>query len=464
MSGDLNDTIAAISTALGEGGIGIVRVSGPGALEIADSVFRCSSKNKLSTSPSHTIHYGHVRHPKTGEVLDEALVSIMRAPRTYTREDLVEINCHGGGMSLKKTLDACLFAGARIAQPGEFTKRAFVNGRIDLAQAEAVMDIISSETEKAQKFALGQLEGGLSSEVEALRDELVGILALLELSLDFSQEDVEFPQPEEVSAKMRDVLSKLTVLLGTASGGMMLRAGASVVIAGKPNVGKSSLMNALLKHERVIVTPIAGTTRDVIEESINLNGIKIKLSDTAGIVDTKDRVEIEGIRRSREKLASADIVVFVIDSSLDITERDMGIYDAVKHKKTVIVLNKTDLGEHEASRRARKEFKDEEIVMVSALKKTGLEELEGAISRKLFSGSLFPSGESPVIMNARHKECIEKAECSTRRALDIFLGHASAEIVSIDIREAAHSLGLIVGKSIEDDVVERIFSKFCIGK
>ena len=459
-----NDTIAAISTSIGEGGIGIVRISGPEAGAVADAVFLSSDKKRPSGYPDHTIHHGNVKHPETGEVLDEALVSVMRAPRTYTAEDVVEINCHGGRMSLKKALGACLLAGARIAEPGEFTKRAFLNGRIDLVQAEAVMDIISSETEKAQSLALSQLEGGLSLEVEELREELLDVLALLELSIDFSQEDVDMPTAQEITSRIEKVIGGITVLAETSSGGMMFRLGASVVLCGKPNVGKSSLMNALLKHDRVIVTPIAGTTRDVVEECIDLNGVKVRLSDTAGIVETKDRVEIEGIRRSRKKLAAADLVIFMVDSAAGITEKDTDIYDAVKHKKTVIAVNKTDLESTLNAQEVAKVFGRDDAVMISALKKHGLEELESVISGKLFSESSFPSGESPVIMNLRHKSCIDKAAELTRKALDVSMSGADPEILALDVDEAAYQLGLITGRSIEDDVINRIFSQFCIGK
>jgi tRNA modification GTPase len=459
-----NDTIAAISTSLGPGGIGIVRISGSKAVDVARAVFRPIGKGAPGGYKSHTIHYGHVKHPGSGDIMDEALMSVMLSPRTYTREDVVEISCHGGGMSLKKTLDACLFAGARIAEPGEFTERAFLNGRIDLAQAEAVMDIITAETEKAQRVALGQLGGGLSAKVEELREALVNILALLELSLDFSQEDIEAPSSKEISEGIKEALKGVAELAKTACGGMMLRSGLSVVICGKPNVGKSSLMNALLRHDRVIVAPIAGTTRDVVEESIDLNGFRIRLSDTAGIVDTRDRVEMEGIRRSREKLSSADLVIFMIDPSSGITGRDKGIYEAVKHKKTVIAVNKTDLGMTISAREVAGLFGCEDVTMISALKSRGLEELEKAIARKIFSGEPMPDGGSPIIANARHRGCIEKAETSLRKAVEMVSSDASRELVALDIGEAVHHLGLIIGKSIEDDVIKKIFSEFCIGK
>jgi tRNA modification GTPase len=464
MNFEKNDTIAAISTSIGQGGIGTVRMSGPEALIVADAVFIPAGKGKPSEYPSHTIHYGHVRQPGTVETLDEALISVMRSPRTYTLEDVVEISCHGGQMSLKKVLNACLFAGCRIAEPGEFTKRAFVNGRIDLAQAEAVMDIISSETEKAQRLALGQLEGGFSAKVEEFREKLIGILALIELALDFSGEDVEMPSGAGVLSEIRKIDRDIAAFSGTARGGMIVRYGSNVVICGKPNVGKSSLMNALLKHDRVIVTPIAGTTRDVVEESIILDGVKVRLSDTAGIVDTEDRVEKEGIRRSREKLSSADLVIFMVDSSSGVTEQDIGIYNAAKNKKTVIAVNKTDLDEKVSARQAAEIFGNEDVIMISALKKRGLEELEKAVTKKLFSESSLPSGESPVIMNARHADCIEKAVSATRKAMETAESGGNFELIATDIREAAHYLGLITGKTIEDDVLSRIFSEFCIGK
>lgn len=458
------DTIAAISTGLGEGGIGIVRISGTEAFKVADAVFFSPSDRKLSSCPSHTIHYGEIRHPRTGEALDEALVSVMRSPRTYTTEDVVEINCHGGRVSLKKVLDACVLAGARVAEPGEFTRRAFLNGRIDLAQAEAVMDIISSETEKAQQAALGQLGGGLSDRIEKLREQLVETLALIELSLDFSDEDVERPAREEITSRVEKVLSGVTELLDTSSSGMMMRSGASVVLCGRPNVGKSSLMNALLRHDRVIVSPVAGTTRDVVEEYIDLNGVKVRLSDTAGMMDTRDRLELEGIRRSTEKVELADLVILVVDGNEGITEKDKSVYNAVKHKKIVVAANKADLGSGLSERSSREDLGNSPLVMVSAINGTGLEELEREIGTKLFPETRFHSGETPVIMRARHKECLEASAGFLREALKACETSGKDELAAVDIGEAVRHLGLITGKTIEDDVIRRIFSEFCIGK
>ncbi len=457
------DTIAAISTPPGEGGIAVVRISGPDALEVSGKVFTACGKGTPSEHKTHTVRYGHARHPVTGETLDEVLLTVMRAPKTYTKEDVVEINCHGGNVSVRKVLEACITSGARLAEPGEFTKRAFINGRIDLAQAEAVMDLISSETSKAQRLALGQLAGGLSAKVEEIRLAVVDILALLELSLDFSQEDVDIPPLSEVALRVEKVLEDMEALSATAQGGMIIRSGASVVICGKPNVGKSSLMNALLRHDRVIVAPVAGTTRDVVEESINLGGAKVHISDTAGITDTRDRVEMEGIRRSREKLAAADLVIFMMDASCGVTEKDSAIYEAVKHKRTVIVMNKTDLGAAVSADKAAKIFGNKDVVEMSVLSGTGLEKLEDTLSRKLFSGNV-PSAESPAVTNLRHLDCLEKASAAARKALDMILAAQSAELIAIDLGDTAHYLGLITGKSIEDDVLDRIFSGFCIGK
>lgn len=458
-----SDTIAAISTPLGEGGIAIVRLSGGAALAAADSIFGSCEGKKPSTFATHTVHYGSLKSGRTGEVVDEVMLTVMRSPKTYTREDIVEISCHGGAVTARKVLAACIWAGARPAEPGEFTRRAFLNGRIDLSQAEAVLDIISAETDAAQKAALDQLKGSLSDEIRGMRSSVLDALSKIELTIDFSQEDVAFPEAAGIKEQVGALCRSVGKILATADKGMMLRRGASIVICGRPNVGKSSLMNALLRHDRVIVSPQAGTTRDVIEESIEIAGVKVRLSDTAGIIDTTDRVEIEGIRRSREKLARADAVVFTVDLSVPLSSRDRDIFSTVMDKKVVVVANKADLPPAWDVKETSRKFGDRSIISVSALKGTGLLELERALADALpgASGAL---PEGAVVTNARHKDLLERTELALSRALDAAEEKPNPELMASDLNEAVHLLGLITGESVEDDVLERIFSQFCIGK
>ena len=458
-----NETIAAIATPLGEGGIGIVRLSGEKAFDIAGEIFSPFKGGGIPLVDSHTVHYGCIKTQGSEEIVDEALVTVMRAPKSYTTEDMVEINCHGGSMPLKRVLELCLGRGARLAEPGEFTKRAFLSGRIDLSQAEAVLDIIKAKTDASCIVAARQLQGTLSVSVGDLRGRLMDVLSEVELGIDFTDQEVDQSKAGDIMKKIEIIRGDLKKLLDTSEKGIVLREGASVVICGRPNVGKSSLMNALLKDERVIVTSIAGTTRDVIEESINVRGVMVRLSDTAGIIDTHDRVELEGIKRSKKRLEEADIVIFMLDASQLLTDRDEYIYDEVKDKKTIVVMNKADLERKLYVEEVMKYLDRDDCLLVSALKKTGLEELEDAIAEKLFNGS---SGmpEGPVIANLRHKECLEKSLSALERALKETGEKYNSELMASDVTEAIHQLGLIIGESVEDDILDRIFSNFCIGK
>lgn len=460
-----NDTIAAISTAIGESGIGVIRLSGRKAIEISGKIFHSPMGKKLSSCASHTVHYGRIESPKNGEVIDEVLLTIMRSPRTYTKEDIVEISCHGGKVSLKKVLELCLEHGARLAEPGEFTKRAFLNGRIDLAQAEAVLDIIKSETDISQKAALKHLEGAFSGEVRALREFIINIISSIELSIDFSQEDMEFPQIESVIQRVKEAECMIKKILRFSQEGMILREGASVVICGRPNVGKSSLMNALLGHERVIVTPVAGTTRDFVEESINISGIKIKLSDTAGIIKPKNIVDREGVKRSKKKIEGSDVVIFMLDYNRPFSRADKEIYENVKGKNAVIVINKTDLAPRLEIDHVRRFFGSEKILKVSVLKKKGLESLKKAVIGKIFKNNpaKWLNGEI-LVTNLRHKKVLEEARRALERAERLTGPKYNAELLANDLNEAVYYLGLIIGESIDDKVLDRIFSQFCIGK
>lgn len=456
------DTIAAISTPLGEGGIGVIRMSGRSAIAIADALFVSPSKGKkLKDLPSHTVHYGHIYDPETQEPVDEVLVTLMRAPKSYTREDVVEISSHGGFLSLKRILDLVLKSGARLAEPGEFTKRAFLNGRIDLSQAEAVIDIIQSRTELSHKVAVRQLQGRLSRKVRGIRDALKHLTALVEASIDFSEEDIEVISFEALEAGIKEALESVNFLINTAEEGQILREGFSLVIVGKPNVGKSSLLNVLLEEERAIVTPIPGTTRDIIEESLNLKGVPVRLLDTAGIRDTEDPVEIQGVLRSRSLLEKADLILWVLDSSNPLTQEDRDILELVKEKKVLGVLNKIDLPPQIG------EEVDQILVLagipwvkISAKEKIGIETLKDQIFEMVMKTPV----ESVWVTNVRHKNALVRAQQSLLKALESVAQRMSGEFIAVDLRAALDSLGEIVGETTTEDILTEIFSTFCIGK
>ncbi|MCM8760626.1 MAG: tRNA uridine-5-carboxymethylaminomethyl(34) synthesis GTPase MnmE [Candidatus Omnitrophica bacterium] len=469
----LDDTIVAMSTPVGEGGIGIVRLSGPKSLQIADRIFVSKDGGKPSSYKTYTVHYGHVAEissklPKSArrlpvKIIDEVILTVMRAPRSYTKEDVVEINCHGGLQAVKKVLELAVKNGARIAEPGEFTKRAFLNGRIDLAQAEAVLDVIRAKTEGSLKLAISQLEGDLSRTVDAIRDKVIDIASHVEASIDFPEEELETAQRATLAASTADVIKKLRSLISTYDHGAILREGILAIICGKTNVGKSSLMNLLLKRDRVIVSPIPGTTRDAVEEMINLKGIPIRLVDTAGIVETKDSLEREGIARSKRYLALADMVILVLDNSTELDKADLSIVDLVKNKRKVVVINKCDLARKIDIKKVRRLFEGEKVVELSVSSKNNIEALEKTISELVWKNG-FSQGESALVSNARHKESLDKALAnmlSVKKAID---EEVSPELVAIDLKEAIFNLGLITGKSVADDILDRIFEKFCIGK
>lgn len=455
------DTIAAISTPLGEGGIGVIRMSGKAAIAIADALFVSPSKGKkLKDLPSHTVHYGHIYDPETQEPVDEVLVTLMRAPKSYTREDVVEISSHGGFISLKRILDLVLKGGARLAEPGEFTKRAFLNGRIDLSQAEAVIDIIQSRTELSHKVAVRQLEGRLSQKVRAIRDALKHLTALVEASIDFSEEDIEVISPEALDSGIGEALESIDFLIETAEEGQILREGLSLVIVGKPNVGKSSLLNVLLEEERAIVTPIPGTTRDVIEESLNLKGVPVRLLDTAGIRNTEDPVEVQGVLRSKNLLEKADLVLWVLDSSSPLTQEDLDILELVKEKKVLGVLNKIDLPSKIGKEEAGQLLAGIPWVKISAKEKSGIETLKDLIFEMVVKTPV----ESVWVTNIRHKNALIKAQQSLLKARESIAQRMSGEFIAVDLRAALDSLGEIIGETTTEDILTEIFSTFCIGK
>jgi len=464
----LEDTIAAIATPIGEGGIGIVRISGNKALNIADKIFVSKSGGIMpSEYKTYTVHYGRIidarkakRH--SSSQVDEVLLTVMKAPKSYTREDIVEINCHGGIEALKQVLDLVIASGARVAEPGEFTKRAFLNGRLDLAQAEAVLDMIRAKTDRSLEAAVSQLEGSLSKKVNEILDAVVGVASQIEASIDFPEEELDIVTAA-APGKVGDIISALKALIDSFEEGIVLREGVLAVICGKPNAGKSSLMNLLLQRDRVIVTPIPGTTRDAVEEMINLKGIPIRLVDTAGIAHTEDIVEREGIKRSKTYLEMADMALVMFDASGPIDEKDMNIVKLTGKKKKIIVINKIDLPVKINKKKLKDIFKGDTIVEISVDKKKNIALLEKAIANTIWSGSVC-QGEGAIVTNARHKELLDKALAGMVSVKNAMKGGAWPEIVAVDLKEVIFNLGLVIGRSVSDDVLDRVFSEFCIGK
>jgi tRNA modification GTPase len=483
-----DDTIAAIATPLGEGGLAVIRISGPAAFAVADTVFQPSAKSSLkpSAAPTHTIHYGKIVRQKsarpltpslspdggegvrrTGEgdpqVIDEVLLSVLRAPRTFTREDTVEISCHGGLLPAKLVLDTVLENGARLAEPGEFTKRAFLNGRLDLAQAEAVADLIHSRTELALAAANEQLAGKLSQRINELRDEMMKTLAHVEAHLDFPDEDIAPETRAQLIQRLEKGVAFMDELLRTANEGQILRRGIRTAIVGRPNAGKSSLLNQLLGHDRAIVSPIPGTTRDTIEETANIRGLPIVFIDTAGLREARDEIEVEGIRRSRETLARAELILHVLDASEPLTPTDETYLAEFAAKKRILVRNKTDLPiklelpselvTHHASRSTD----------VSCLSGQGLEALKDAIKGLVWAGKI-EAGMLQVMINSRHQEALGRTREATVRTIEALRADVSLELVALDLRIAVNAVGEIVGKTTTDDLLDSIFSQFCLGK
>lgn len=455
------DTICAISTAIGEGGIAIIRVSGDKALEIVSKIFRPKNGKDIREMKTYTMRYGHIVDINTEELIDEVIISYMKGPRSFTAEDIVEINCHGGVTSTNKVLENTLKAGARLAEPGEFTKRAFLNGRIDLSQAEAVMDLITAKTELAMKSALMQSSGSLSQRINKLNEYLLNVLALIEYAVDFTEDDEEIDPT--IPIRVRESLDKahndIEKLLKSADEGKIIRDGLSLAIVGKPNVGKSSLLNVLLKEKRAIVTDIAGTTRDVIEEYINLDGIPVKIIDTAGIRETEDIVEKIGVERSREKINEADLVLLVLDSSRELDKEDMEIIEAIKDKKAIVLLNKIDL-ENKLDNSVIDKF--ENIIKISAKEDIGIDGLKNEIKNMFFSGKI--DSESLIISNSRHKQALIRAEENCNEALVRLNNNEYLDLISIFVTAALKALGEITGSELEEDLVNKIFKEFCCGK
>lgn len=458
------ETIAAIATALSDSGIGIVRISGDDAIEIGSRVYR--SKNgchSLKDYGSHTIHYGFIMDGE--EILDEVMAAVMKAPNSYTKEDTVEINCHGGVLIVQKVLETVLRNGARLAEPGEFTKRAFLNGRIDLAKAEAVMDIIHSRNEFALKSSMKQLKGSISDCIRQMREEILYEIAFIESALDDPEHISTEGYPEKLLPKIGDLLLRCNKLIDSADDGKVLKEGINTVIVGKPNAGKSSLMNLLVGEEKAIVTEVAGTTRDVLEESIRLHGIGLNIIDTAGIRSTEDVVEKIGVERALKIASDADLILYVVDSSIALDESDEEILDLIRGKKCIVLLNKTDLVPVVEEEELRKKLRDAEISVIrtSTRDNTGIEEFENTIKEMFFSGAL-SMNEEVIITNMRHKQALEEARDSLLMVKKSLEDEMPEDFYSIDLMSAYASLGYIIGEEVGEDLVNEIFSKFCMGK
>ena len=456
----MEDTIAAVATAYGEGGIGIIRISGDNASDILNKVFKPASGNSLK---SRMLTYGNVVDPSTGEIIDEAMAVFMKGPGTYTTEDTAEIDCHGSVISLQKTLRIVLQNGARMAEPGEFTKRAFLGGRLDLSQAEAVIDMIKAKTDKSYDVALSQLEGKLSEKVKTIRNQILDVLVDVTVNIDYPDEDIEYITYEKLEKNTSQIGDMIEKLISTASTGRLIREGIKVAIIGKPNVGKSSLMNELLGESRTIVTDIPGTTRDTIEEAVSIRGIPVYLIDTAGIRSTDNVVEKIGIERSKKAFNEADFIIFIVDGSSDLTEEDIEIINTLGSRKCLLLLNKDDLGIKVDEEYLRKELPGAFVVRTSLKNGEGVEVIKDHIESLVYGGEISQS-ESVMVTNERHMELLTKSLESINDALDMIRAGEALEIIEVDINDAYSQLGEIVGETVSDDVLNEVFSRFCLGK
>ncbi|MBU2659288.1 tRNA uridine-5-carboxymethylaminomethyl(34) synthesis GTPase MnmE [Bacillus cabrialesii] len=458
------DTIAAISTPMGEGAIAIVRLSGPEAIQIADKIYKGPKGKTLSSVDSHTIHYGHIVDRPSDRVVEEVMVSVLKAPRTFTREDVIEINCHGGIVTVNQVLQLALREGARLAEPGEFTKRAFLNGRIDLSQAEAVMDLIRAKTDRAMNVAMNQMEGRLSALVRRLRSEILETLAHVEVNIDYPEyDDVEEMTHQLLVEKATAVKKEIEALLRTSEQGKILREGLSTVIIGRPNVGKSSLLNSLVHEAKAIVTDIPGTTRDVIEEYVNVRGVPLRLVDTAGIRETEDIVERIGVERSRQVLKEADLILLVLNYSEELSEEDVKLFEAVEGMDVIVIMNKTDLEAKIDSERVRELANGRPVVTTSLLKEEGINDLEEAIQSLFYTGAI-ESGDLTYVSNTRHISILQQAKRAIEDALSGIEQDVPIDMVQIDLTRCWELLGEIIGDSVHESLIDQLFSQFCLGK
>lgn len=457
-----HETIAAIATAVGEGGIAIIRVSGPRAIACVDYIF--SSKQRLSDADTHTIHYGHIVNPATGEREEEVLTTLMRGPRSFTGEDVVEINAHGGVIAVARVMDLLLQQeDIRVAEPGEFTKRAFLNGRIDLMQAEAVIDLIRSKSDRAFAVARKQAEGVLSNKIKDLRQNVIELLAHIEVNIDYPEHDVEEMTSNYIREQCEKTIVEIDKLLKTASEGKILREGILTAIVGRPNVGKSSLLNTLTQENRAIVTDIPGTTRDVIEQYVTLNGIPLRLLDTAGIRETSDIVEKIGVERSRDAITEADLILFMLNGNEPLQSEDRELLASFKGRSVIVIVNKTDLEQHLELDEVMSFLNGGSIVKMSMIKQEGLDQLEAAISEMFFEGKL-EANDLTYVSNVRHISLLKKSKQAMQDAIDATYVGIPIDVIQIDARLAWESLGEILGDEAGDSLIDQIFSQFCLGK
>ena len=457
----IDDTIAAIATAPGEGGIGIIRISGPKSLEVAEEIFFSMSGKKISEYPARTLIFGNI---KDGDKkIDEVLVAYMKGPNSYTAEDVIEINCHGGFISVKRILELVLSKDVRLAEAGEFTKRAFLNGRIDLSQAEAVIDVINAKTDKAHEVAENQLDGSLSNRIREFREKVTELLAQVEVAIDYPEEDIEFIAYTTLEEKTRELNKDIKKLYETSESGKIFREGLKTVIVGKPNVGKSSLLNSILGENRAIVTDIPGTTRDVIEEFVNIKGIPLKIVDTAGIRETDDVVEKIGVEKSMASFDTADLIIMVVDSSSELSEEDREILEKVQGKETILLLNKTDLPQVIDEEEVKKYVNEENIIKISALHNEGIEDVHDRIEAMVYKGDI-KSSSNVIITNSRHKDALYRAMKSAEDAMRAIEDRMPLDFVEVDLKNIWDYLGYINGDTVSEDLLDNIFHNFFIGK
>lgn len=455
------DTIAAISTAMGEGAIAIVRVSGDGAVAAVNKLYK--GRKSLLEVESHTIHYGYIVEKETDQIIDEVMVSVLRAPRTFTREDIVEINCHGGVVSVNRVLQAVLRTGVRLAEPGEFTKRAFLNGRIDLSQAEGVIDLIRAKTDRAMNVAIGQVEGRLSKKVQRLRQALLETVAHVEVNIDYPEYDAEEMTNNLLREKAEYVKVEIEKILHTAQQGKILREGLSTVIIGRPNVGKSSLLNSLVHETKAIVTDIPGTTRDVIEEYVNVRGVPLRLLDTAGIRETEDIVEKIGVERSRKVVKEAELVLLVLNFGEPLSKEDESLFDIIEGMDAIIIVNKTDIPQSIDLEKVRELAKGRPVVTTSLVEDQGIDELEEAIAKLFFQGGI-EGGDLTYVSNSRHIALLHQAKDTIDDALQALEMEVPIDMVQIDITRTWELLGEIIGDTVSESLIDQLFSQFCLGK
>ena len=456
----MDDTIAAVATAYGEGGIGIIRISGEKSLDILEEIFEFHGIEEIV---NRRMTYGKIVDRDNGQTIDEVLAVYMKGPATYTAEDVVEINCHGSTVSLRKTLSLVLRKGARLAEPGEFTKRAFLNGRIDLSQAEAVIDVVKAKTDKSFDVALSQLEGGLSSYIRDIRQNLLDLLVDITVNIDYPDEDIEEITYDKLEINIKQIGDMIEKLLSTASSGRMIREGIRVAIAGKPNVGKSSLMNGLLRETRAIVTEIPGTTRDTIEEALSIRNIPVYLIDTAGIRETSDKVEKLGIEKSKEAFNNADFIIFIMDGSEEISSEDEEIIEYLKERKCLVLINKKDLEQKIDSGQIRNMLPNSQIIKTSLINGDGIEEIENAVEELVYGGEITQS-ESMMVNNVRHINLLTDSFNSLEDALQMAVNREALDFIEIDVKNAYELTGEIIGESVNDDIINEVFARFCLGK